>query len=320
MDEGAHIPSELLAGYLSGEADPEARLRVEQWAAGDPANARELERMRALWRLSGEGDAAPEVDVDAAWRKLEQRLDRRTPVVRTLNTAVRKWIAAAAMLAGLVIAVQLLMRPASRSYVAESTMRNAVLEDSSRITLSPHSKLAARFGDERNIRLEGQAYFEVKRDEQRPFIVDAGEVEVKVLGTAFEVTAFDTARTVTVRVRHGKVRVAGAGRHVDLTAGQHVQFDKVTRELLRTPNMAMEVWGDRILQFEKASLAQVAQRLQELYGVRIELGNEAIGRCMLTANFENEPIGQVLQVIAATFGLQVEAPTGDRYILQGDGC
>jgi ferric-dicitrate binding protein FerR (iron transport regulator) len=54
--------------------------------------------------------------------------------------------------------------------------------------------------------------------------------------------------------------------------------------------------------------------------VEVELANEAIGRCALTATFEEEPVEQVLQVVAATFGLQVEPIAPGRYMLIGDGC
>jgi ferric-dicitrate binding protein FerR (iron transport regulator) len=82
----------------------------------------------------------------------------------------------------------------------------------------------------------------------------------------------------------------------------------------------VERWGGRILQFEQAPLSLVVRQLRERYGVEVELANEAIGRCALKATFEEEPVEQVLQVVAATFGLQVEPIAPGRYMLIGDGC
>jgi ferric-dicitrate binding protein FerR (iron transport regulator) len=84
--------------------------------------------------------------------------------------------------------------------------------------------------------------------------------------------------------------------------------------------VTVEAWGDRIVQFQNAALGDVVAELQRIYHVRVDLSNEALRRCRITATFEDEPIDQVLNVIAGTFGLRVTRPAADNYELEGDGC
>jgi ferric-dicitrate binding protein FerR (iron transport regulator) len=160
----------------------------------------------------------------------------------------------------------------------------------------------------------------VARDTARPFTVEAGAVDVTVLGTAFEVTAFDTAATVLVRVREGRVHVTAGPDTALLQAGDQVRYDRTRHLLERGRNGPLEQWGDRVLQFDQAPMDLVVERLQQRYGLELELANAAIARCRLTATFEDEPVDTVLQVIADTFGLRVVHTGPDRYRFEGDGC
>jgi len=340
VSEGRSIDSDLLARYLSDEVDAAERTAVEQWASSAPENRRELEAMRAAWDLGSTGAVLPEVDLDAAWARVQAGMqaipDARVPTAaqpalrdnekgRLLSingrTNIVRWLAAAAVVTGLFFGVRLWLAPDVQSILADASYVTTTLADSSTVIVSPGSKLDARMGDERRIALQGAAYFEVKRDVDRPFTVEAGDVLVTVLGTGFEVSEQDSAGTVLVRVRHGKVRVATESDTVELTSGQHVRYNKRTHLLQREAAPPMERWGDRIIQFDRAPLVQVAEQLGALFHVRIELANPALARCELTASFDNESLDAVLRVIADTFGLQVDTAEDDgHYILDGDGC
>lgn len=325
MSDNTPIPSDLLATYLAGEADAAQRQAVEDWAAASPENDRELERMRKLWDLGAEAQAVPEVDVDAAWGRVEARIAEaegrgRVRSIGGGGGTWTRWLAAAAVVAGLVFAARWFLQPRAVEHVAQAEAVEVLLADNSRSVLSPGSRMEERMGKRRAIRLEGEAYFEVQRDEQRPFSVEAGDLLVTVLGTAFEVSAYDTSEFVQVRVRSGRVRVEAGGRTLDLGAGEHVRFDKERHFLERKPAPPAEVWGIRILHFEDATLGQVAAQLERIYTVRITLGNDRIVACRLTAEFDDELIDTILSVIAETFGLQVERSADGTYTLNGDGC
>lgn len=322
MNGSTPIDDQLLAKYVAGEADAAERAAVEQWAVASDANTKELERMRAVWDWSGDGTGA-EVDVDAAWKRVSVRMDGardggRVVPMRTWD--LRRWVAAAALVAGLVFAVRLWMAPGEKVFLAGADHLSVKLTDSSAVVLSPGSRIAATMGGGRKVTLNGEAYFDVHHDPERPFIVHAGAIEVTVLGTVFTVSAYDTSRVSTVRVREGRVRVVAEADTLVLIAGQHARFDRVRHLLEREAAPPVEVWGERIIQFEEAPLSAVIARLQELFPVRIELGDPAMANCRLTATFEDEPIGRILDVIAQTYGFTIMPSTGDTYVLQGDGC
>lgn len=320
MYEPSDIPSELLARYVAGEADVAERERVEQWADAAPENRRELDAMLTIWELGSEAPAG--VDVDAAWTKVQARMEGEGAGGRVIalwrSNAVR-WAAAAAVLVGLF----LLARDFGvdeQEMVAAAQATTSFLDDSTAVVLSPNSRLESRMGSERHITLHGKAWFEVKRDENHPFVVDAGELRITVLGTGFDVAAYDTADQWTVRVRHGRVRVQAKDQVIELSANERASFDRRTGELKRGVPVTVEAWGDRIIQFQNAALGDVAAEIERIYHVRIELMNEAVGRCRLTASFEEEPIDQVLRVIGGTFGLRVSSVAADHFQLDGDGC
>jgi len=323
LNEGPHTDSERLARYLSGEADAAERMAVEQWAASDPANAHELEVLRQVWG-SAEGDVAPEVDVDAAWKMVSARIAeaegrRRVIPLGGRNTALR-WLAAAAVVTGLFVGVRFLFSNRPQDLMANTQHLRSTLADSSVVTLSPGSRLSARMSGERHIALNGEAYFDVERDTKRPFVVETDGVTVTVLGTAFEVSAFDTASSVLIRVRHGKVRVLAGTDSVVLVAGGYARYNKAAHLLERLAAPPAEVWGDRIIQFQDAPMPEVLEQLQRLFSVKVRLGNDGLAKCQLTATFEDEPIDYILRVIADTYTLKLTEETPGSYVLDGTGC
>lgn len=320
MNERTPIDSEALARYLAGASDAPERERVEAWAASDPDHAHELEALRRIWDDAAEAMPLPELDVDAGWLKVEQRMGGAAGRGTVIPLNARRWLAAAAVIAGLLFAGRMLFGPRTVELAATGASVHGTLADSSRVVLAPGSRLTADLGRQRTIRLQGEAYFEVARDTARPFTVHTDEVDVTVLGTAFEVSAFDTARVVRVRVREGRVQVAAGPDTVVLRAGEQARYDRVDHQLQRMANGPLEHWGDRLLQFDQAPLPVVVAELQRRYGVKVELGNGPMAACRLTATFEDEPVETVLQVIADTFGLRVVHLAPGRYRLEGDGC
>ena len=314
------MPSELLARYVAGEADASERERVQRWAAEDPTHARELERFQQLWDWTEDLPAAFEPDVDRAWQRVASHMagfgGSRVIPFRT----VTRLLAAAAMLTGLFFAVRFFLATPVERFAAADTHLPVELADGSSVTLSPGSRLEVSLGNTRRTELEGSAYFEVEPDAVRPFTVEADGVEVRVLGTAFTVDAADTSDFITVRVRHGRVRVTGERGDLELTDGQGARVDRLTGEPVPQAAPSVERWGDRILQFHDAPLARVVATLQEVYPVRIDLNGANVERCRLTATFDDEPVDLVLQVIADTFGLEVRVAEDGTYVLEGEGC
>lgn len=352
------IDSDLLARYVAGEADIWQRGRVEAWVALDRANAEELDRMQRIWSIAADAGSialreelrAWEVAADAlakakqaedrawakgeaasakalsmedrAWAKVEARMaeaEGKGRVIPIRRVQWRRWAVAAAVVVGVLLAARWVMQPSLEQFASLNEPLDALLADNSTVVLSPGTSIDARMGHERRIRLKGEAYFAVQRDEARPFVINAGDVQVTVLGTAFTVAAYDTSDIVEVRVRSGRVRVLAGADSLVLNAGEHARYSKSRHMLERAPASPAEVWGWRILHFDSAPLDMVAGQLERIYKVRVQLKHSGLARCTLTAEFDDEPIEAILGVIADTFGLQL-IREGNNYTLDGEGC
>jgi transmembrane sensor len=343
------IDSILLARYVAGEANAMQRAQVEAWVRMDPSNAQELDRWQRVWSISvagyvagsaeerawaqgaeaerrawamgAEAEANARLVVDRAWAKVRQRIAEVEGTGRVIPfTRAFRWVAAAAMLAGVVFAARWWFAGDTQHFASGSAFTTEQLADGSEMELSPGTELSIRIGDKRKVSLSGEAYFEVAKDAAHPFVIDADDVEVTVLGTAFTVSVYDTSGAVLVRVREGRVQVVAASDTLVLGAGDHARFDKQRQTLERAAAPPMERWGQRILQFERAPLPEVVAQLQQIFPVRIELGNPALANCTLTATFEEEGIDRILHVIAETYGLTITQPASGTYLLNGDGC
>lgn len=130
--------------------------------------------------------------------------------------------------------------------------------------------------EERRVRLEGEAFFEVKRDTLRPFYVEVGaEESVRVLGTSFNVNAYAGAAHHTTTLVTGKVSYSAGkkGKEVVLLPNQQVQMECATGQASIREVEAAEyaLWKEGIVWFEDERLADLAVRLTRIYGVRVEV-------------------------------------------------
>ena len=229
----------LLTRYLTGECTADERLRVERWAAQDPAHRAQLDTLRALWEAAEK--PARSWDVEAAWRRTAQRFDarqrrkavrerpprRRTRGARPSSLRKRhpRWARIAPVMVVLLAlaSVYWLQQPAaSNKSPSDGTTTREVatargertrlqLADGTVVHLNADSKLqypASFEADQRRVSLRGEAYFEVASDATRPFIVATAQATAQVLGTAFTVEAYNDAAGTQVAVREGRVAVA----------------------------------------------------------------------------------------------------------------
>ncbi|MDN5204243.1 FecR family protein [Fulvivirgaceae bacterium BMA10] len=150
---------------------------------------------------------------------------------------------------------------------------NLLLKDSTRIKLNAQTtiKYAETFKDDiREVQLIGEAFFDVKEDKERPFIVHVGDVSIKVLGTSFNVRAYPEENTLSVSLVTGKVEILKNG-HIELTLTPNYEatLTKSSDHLIKSlfdPKLKL-AWKDDIIRFEKASFAEIVTVLERWYDV-----------------------------------------------------
>src|SRR3546814_621269 len=210
-------------------------------------------------------------------------------------------------------------------------VRNLTLDDGTQIWLNAASRLTypvSFSGDRREVSLEGEAYFDVAHDEQRPFIVHADRVSTRVLGTRFNISAYKDERDITVSVVQGKVGVstitdvgADTSNTLLVLPNQRVIYHKATRLLSRDEYHNVEnpdSWKEGILVYRKTHLTEIVADLQRAYHVRIKT-SKGVGGCEISADFINDSLTKVLRILAELVNGELIEEDGN-YLLTGEGC
>lgn len=268
----------------------------------------------------------PELDQEVLGKYRERFLTEREgknnqPVVRPLWT--KKWLRyAAVLLLTSAFGYFALLRPHKNDTVAVALLERKnpngqrsviTLSDSTVVYLGAGSdlKFPENFtGATREIDLEGEAFFEVKKDHKHPFIIHTGAVQTKVLGTSFKIEAFKN-HLLTVSVATGKVRVdqnlALPSHHLNslavLLPGQKVTYnaatDKAVTGLVAIADL--QQWKKGNLIFNKERMDEVAEILERYYDVSISISGKELKAYEINTSFKpNESIDKVLQILSAT--------------------
>ncbi|WP_282079995.1 FecR family protein [Aquimarina algiphila] len=200
------------------------------------------------------------------------------------------------------------------------------LSDGTKVKLNSGSKLIyPKVFDQkkREVVLEGEAFFEVTKDTERPFLIKTDNIITKVLGTSFNTKAFLDDQNIKISLVEGKVEVLDTknGESQFLNPSEELIFNKISREKTKQPFDKQKVisWKDNILIFENETLEEIAVVLNKWYGVDIILKNESIKKCKLKARFENESLINVLNTIKYAGDYEYTFSKGVVQI-SGNGC
>lgn len=186
------------------------------------------------------------------------------------------------------------------------------LLDGTSITLNADSKLKypRKFdGTTREVVLEGEAFFEVAHDPSHPFIVHAANISTTVLGTRFNVSAFNNDGEISVSLVEGSVKVATDNAQkgvVVLSPTQQLVYDKEneTSKVELFNNQEAVGWKNNILVFKDETLEKVFVVLERTYGVKFELADKSLKKKRIKADFKNESLWTVVEVLKRATGLE----------------
>ena len=323
-----HIEN-LIALYYAGEAGEEEKKELLAWVEESPDNRQYFYDSGKLWRSTGRGAAAA-VDVDHEWEVLQGRL-ARGKAARRRSISMRRMpvrvAAAAAIFVAVALTVTLYNHMRTLSFRTAAAPASVLLPDSSHVTLNAWSVLRypRRFrGGLRRVHLDGEAFFEVTRNETLPFVVEAAGAEVRVLGTSFNVAAYDTAATVEVVVNTGRVALSpkkDPSLTVVLEPGTRGVFDALRGAVTKTRNTDPNylAWKTKKIVFENEELTTIVQTLNRVYHADIIITGSRLGACRVTTTFDSLSLDAVLEILRTTLDLEI-VRKGDRILLKGDGC
>lgn len=337
-----HIDQKLLVLYLLDEISQEGRQKVESWLNASEGNRARFANFEKIWKAAGGIDpASVQFDADKAWARMAERIRQddtgeRKPQGRSISLRSRTsrfvMLAAAILVVGIVSTVfTLLLRNRPDSVILASTAEvvQDTLSDGSSVVLNADTRLVVpkKFAREnRTVELTGEAFFEVKPDIEKPFIVKTGPGQIRVLGTSFHARAYPGS-DLDVYVETGRVElsaldsISGDTLKIVLKAGERGTIGWNTGEIRKAGDMVPDelFWANKKLIFQETTLSLVFDLLRQHYQAEIEVKEPAILDCQLSATFTDESVGQILEVVAASFELTLSREK-EKYIINGKGC
>lgn len=196
--------------------------------------------------------------------------------------------------------------------VEKGQKANIILPDGSKVWVNSDSKLVygSRFtAKERILELEGEAYFEVAPDKNRPFIVETRDLSVKALGTSFDVKSYKEDNCVSTVLMTGKVEVWSENEKLYLEPNQRILFDKSTGKMEKskvTDAAGFSSWMYNVLNFEEETFENIVRTLQRLYNTRIVFESESLKKYRFTGSPGNTSLESILQILSLTSPLSYE--------------
>jgi transmembrane sensor len=197
------------------------------------------------------------------------------------------------------------------------------LPDGSTVWLQPKTQLSYNQSDRvyRQVNLKGEAFFDVKRDEARPFLIYAGKMTTKVLGTSFNVKAYPETEKFEVSVVTGKVSVTNeAEKEVFVTPKQQVVLENKSDILTinELPKDKTFYWELTSLTFDNTLMQSVVDSIEHNFNVKIKL-NPTLKNCRLSGNFDQEHLSTILEIICKSIDAEY-VMDGQEIYLKGEGC
>lgn len=316
---------DLVVGASNGTLDAADRAELDAWLAASADNKASYDEIAEIVAMTGMAMEAVDPQTDMALAAMQSHMrPTETPAAPAAQGVVRppfwtgaRMLAVAAAVAVLAVVGYLLWPggPAGSPEplhfaTALGETKEVSLPDGSKVQLNGGSTLDAAAGygaTDRRLRLRGEAFFEVAKDRERPFVVSAGEASAEALGTAFNVRMTLGDGSVQLSVTEGRVRFAGAAANdLVVEAGQAARFvpgQGIT--VLQNNPQEDAAWTRNLLVFKDAPFAQAAEQIERSFGVALQFPDR-LKEARVNANFDRKPLADVLDVLGTMYGLKVE--------------
>lgn len=315
---------ELILLSLTGEISREESLELQLWASGSEQARSYYEGIRDLWMAAGAASGLEKFDAEKAFESFKQTyLSRQSAQERSYTARLPRfswvWRAAAALvlLAGVGAAGWWSGRENVRNAFSDIEVE-APVASSTRLTLPDgtlvHLNAASRirysqgFGvSNREIRLSGEACFDVVRNDRIPFVVSSDNLLVRVVGTQFNFRDYPEDLEAVVSLKRGRVILSNLlideGEKF-LYPDQRMVLDKHNARMRIESKDASKsmLWTDGILFFDEALLSDIAKDLERRYNVHITILGEQLRQMRIYGSFSSQDVGirEIMEVFART--------------------
>lgn len=326
----------LIVKHLRGETSAFEENLLNEWLEENHQNKKTFRETVFLWN-AGKTPESHQPDVEAAWQKVKARTDI-SPVIATPEAKVRPlydvWtyakVAASILFFVAVgyIAQTVLTGEEALTVLSSGDRKMEIyLPDSSKVWMNKNTRLTYSESyneNDRTVHLEGEAFFEVRKNREKPFVVNGRLSRTEVLGTSFNVRALPGETSEKVEVMTGKVSFSTGGkdqeRKVILAAGDKAALNENGKiEKSRIGDANFLAWKNEQLIFDNTSLADVAAAMEDYFKVPVQIGDTGLNSCRFTGTFTKPDVDEMLKVLALSVNLSYEKKD-NAYLLTGKGC
>jgi transmembrane sensor len=320
---------DLIAKVLTDEASGAEQAEFKAWLDESPDNRQYFDDLKKVWDNSADALNALDVDTDKAWVNVQKRIHSQNNAlkIKWLSTSnILKLAAALALIFTAYVVFTKNEKIEQRVYVAENTVKQDTLNDGSIITLNKKAQLTTVFSKtERRVKLEGKAYFAVAPNKEKPFVIEAKALEVKVVGTEFTVDDQSLPNNVIVIVEEGIVEVKGKNNEIKtLKKGEKVVYDLLMNAFTmvgKNEDKNAMAFKTQTLEFDGTPLKDVVKKLNEFYGDSVEIASPAIENCPISfsriIDLEKKSLDEVLEGL---YDAIVKEKKNGKIYLTGNGC
>ena len=310
----------IIVKYLSGKSTDSEEEYIYDWLKKDASNRQLFEEIRAGWNPFENEN----LQVDEAWRKINKRLfEKKLSINRqpsfstnTRNLSFLRRIAAIFLLViGIGGAASYFLYNSQEPEISYNIYKTSFGEKTS-ITLSDGTQIHLNSGTtlkvpssfarkSRSVYLDGEAFLDVTHDDSSPFIVQTLGVNIEVLGTEFNVSAYSDEEKVITTLHQGRVAMSGSENNASfkraiLEPGDKVVYNKKQQKITKqkVDLRYSATWMDNHMFFDNNSLEEIAKRLERKFNVSVSIEGETLKKVMYTGNFDqNENIGDILKLL-----------------------
>lgn len=312
----------LITKYLGNECTEEEKNDLENWILASRQNKDEFEKIKKIWDASS--SFSP--DVIAAYKIVEKRINEDRPLKLSRFKRTYYLIAAILILGIITTSLYFLTNTDSSNWknISSSNQKeHFILPDNSEVWLNKNSSLSYSISEtgKRLCQLKGEAYFEITKNKERPFIIETNHTSILVIGTSFNIESNPISGD-KLSVVSGTVKISeinNAEKYMSVSAGQSSTYSVKDQIFSLHKLDANEIaWKTGLLIFQNTPLEEVAKRLEQVYEVKIKI-DKPVRSCMINTTFNNLSIEDILIIIQKTLKIEYSINKNQIYI-KGSEC
>jgi ferric-dicitrate binding protein FerR (iron transport regulator) len=304
---------EYLQKYLADEATPPEQEMVEVWIKASDDNKKYFRHFQLIWNESQKLASRSAIDENRAWQRFQRKVKKSETGGALKGFGWWRVAAVIVIIAGIAWIVSSLLETGSSeppivNVMSTNEVKKDTLPDGSYATLNKNSTLtypAVFTGKTRKVQLKGEAFFNVSPNKQKPFIIDVNDVQVRVVGTSFNVRSIDGETEIVVET--GVIQVSKADTTVELKAGERILFEAAdtAARVVASDDKLYNYYVTRVFECDNTPLWKLVEKLNEAYGVNINIKRVELKKLPLTVTFNDESLDVILEIISQTLMIKV---------------